>query len=321
MPDPSSGTSVAALIVSICSAAVALLGFLANLTLYKLSGARLRVQLVFCYTDEGGRQTWSKAGRGRPAFADIGRSGMMDMSPIGIEYARIRVTNVGRTAVSVENISYDVRDRFRWPRGRHRATLQTWQFLRKDLDPEELTIDLSNPVRLEPGGHITAELYMWPALAAAENGTSGGAISVRGSAQAVGRKWATRSKRRLAWKIPAGARTYFTDVDVTPELRVFRELWLHRHRARISASWALMMYREINKRLDEGATGDAIYKYLDEATKELDDSSKFMGNVLVAFDVYREYHNESPAPAVGRLHRALYGVTGTPPWRRPSPPS
>ncbi|WP_264889333.1 hypothetical protein [Mycobacterium kiyosense] len=49
MADPVSGLSIAALVVSICSATVALLGFLANLALYKLSGARLKVQLVFCY--------------------------------------------------------------------------------------------------------------------------------------------------------------------------------------------------------------------------------------------------------------------------------
>lgn len=70
MPDPSSGTYVAALVVSICSATVALLGLLANLALYKVSGATLKVQLVFSYAEDGGRK-WSTSGRGRPAFADI----------------------------------------------------------------------------------------------------------------------------------------------------------------------------------------------------------------------------------------------------------
>jgi hypothetical protein len=53
VPDPSSGTSVAALVVSICSAAMAFFGFLANRALYKFSGARLKVQLVFCYAETG----------------------------------------------------------------------------------------------------------------------------------------------------------------------------------------------------------------------------------------------------------------------------
>lgn len=307
--------SVAALVVSICSAVVALLGFLANLVLYKLSGARLKVQLVFCYADEDGRQTWSTTGRGRPAFTDIAGSGMNHMSSFGVEFGRIRVTNIGRTAVSVENISYEVRRRYRWSRRRSLSTVQPWQFLQKESESTDLKLDLSNPIRLEPGGHVTAELYLWPALAANEHGTNGGAISVRGSAHAVGRKWATRSKRRSAWKLPARSSSYFTDVDVTPELRAFRELWLHRHRAGISGSFALMMYREINKRLAEGATGQEIHQYLDELMNVLDDDSKFMGNVLVAFNVYREYHNEPPLPGPGRLRRALYGEAGVPPWQ------
>ena len=132
------------------------LGFLANLALYKLSGARLKVQLVFCYADESRRQTWSKTGRGRPAYTDIAGSGMNDMSPFGIEYGRIRVTNVGRTAVSVENISMRSWRRYRWTPRRRRSTIQPWQLL-QEADPQDLTHDLSNPIRLEPGGHITAE--------------------------------------------------------------------------------------------------------------------------------------------------------------------
>lgn len=315
-PDP---LALAAFIVSICSASITLLGLAWQLTLYRLSGARLKVQLVFCYTDESGIQTWRTSGGRRPAFADIAGSGMNNMSSLGVEYGQVRVTNVGRTAVSVENISYAVRRRYRWTLRRHRATIQPWQFLRKDSDPKDLTPDLSNPIRLEPGGHVTAELYLWPALAEHDHGTRAGAISVRGSAHAVGRNRATRSRRRSAWKLPAGATTCFTDLEVTPELRMFRELWLHQHRARLSASWALLMYREINKRLAEGATSKAIQEYLDGGMERLDDEDKFMGNVLVSFAVYREYHNETPPPTPSRLQRALYGVTGTSPWRKSKP--
>ncbi|WP_142391479.1 hypothetical protein [Mycobacterium sp. ENV421] len=322
MPPEPSGPDpfvLAAFIVSICSASITLLGLAWQLTLYRLSGARLKVQLVFCYTDDGGHMTWRTAGRGRPAFADV-RAGMDGMSDIGIEYGQVRVTNVGRTAVSVESISYAVRHRYRWTLRRHRATIQPWQFLRKDSDLKDLTPDLSNPIRLEPGGHVTAEFYLWPALAGHDHGTREGAISVRGSAHAVGRKWATRSQRRRAWKLPAGATTYFSDVEVTPELRMFRELWSHQHRARLSAWWALLMRREINNRLAEGATSKAIQDYLDQGMERLDDEGKYMGNVLLSFAVHREYHNDPSPPPLGRLQRALYGVTGVPPWRKPSPP-
>jgi hypothetical protein len=78
--DPNSGISTAALIVSICSATVALGGFLAQLALYTLSGARLKVQLVFSCAEDGSR-TWSTSGGKRPAFADIGFD---HMSPFGV---------------------------------------------------------------------------------------------------------------------------------------------------------------------------------------------------------------------------------------------
>lgn len=315
-PDP---LAVAAFIVSICSASVAFVGVVWQLTLYRLSGARLKVQLVFCYTDDVGHMTWSTTGRGRPTFADV-RAGMDRMSDLGIEYGRVRVTNVGRTAVSVENISFSVRRRFRLTFRRRRTTIQPYQFLRKGLDPKDLTPDVANPIRLEPGGHVTAEFYLWPALSNGDHGTRAGAISVRGSAQAVGGKWATRSKRRTAWKLPAGATSYFSDVEVTPELRMFRELWSHQHRAGLSASWALLMRREINKRLAEGATSQAIQEYLDEGMERLDDEAKYMGNVLLSFAVHREYHNDPPPPALSCLRRALYGVTGVPPWLKPPPP-
>ncbi len=281
---------MAALIVSICSATIALFGFIATLALYKFSGSRLKVQLVFSYAEDG-RRTWSSTARNRPAFADIGFD---HMSPFGVEYGRVRVTNIGRTAVSVENISYEVQRRYRWTPRRRRATLQPWQFIHKDGDPKETKLDLSNPIRLEPGDNVTADLYLWPTLGDHAHGAGAGAISVRGSAHAVGRKWAARSKRRYAWKIPAGAWTYFTDVDVTPELRVFRELWALKGRGGIAASWALMMYREINKRLAEGATGKDINQYLDKETERLDDDGKIMGNALTALNVYRVYHNEPP---------------------------
>jgi hypothetical protein len=316
---------VAALIVSICSAAIAFFGFLANLALYKFSGARLKVQLVFCYAEDG-RRTWSSSGPRRPAFADI----MFDpaMSRFGVEYGRVRVTNVGRTSVSVENISFEVQRRYRWTPRRRRATLQPMQFMHKDADPKEQRLDLSDPIRLEPGANVTAELYLWPTLAADEHGAGSGAIQVRGSAHAVGRKWSTRSRRRYAWKIPSGAGTYFTDVDVTPELRVFRELWWQNHRKGIAASWALLMYREINKRLAEGASREDIREFLDKGTERLDDEGKIMGNAMTAWTVHHLYHHETrplwrhpKPPALSRhVSRALYGVKGKPPWRKTSPP-
>jgi hypothetical protein len=127
--------------------------------------------------------------------------------------------------------------------------------------------------------------------------------------------------------MPSRAETYFTDVDVTPELRVFRELWWQNHRKGIAASWALLMYREINKRLADGASLEDMREFLDEGTNRLDDEGKIMGNAMTAWRVHHLYHHETPPlwrqpkpQALSRVSRALYGVRGKPPWRKTSPP-
>jgi hypothetical protein len=66
---------------------------------------------------------------------------------VGIEYAKVRVINIGRTPVSVEDISLDLGHE-RWFR-RWRKTVIPMQF----IDPNEKSpqdVDLS-PRRLDPG--------------------------------------------------------------------------------------------------------------------------------------------------------------------------
>lgn len=48
---------IAALVVSIVSAPLALTGLIWQMMLYRLSGARLRVQLMFEFADEAGKTT------------------------------------------------------------------------------------------------------------------------------------------------------------------------------------------------------------------------------------------------------------------------
>ncbi|WKG03068.1 hypothetical protein [Mycolicibacterium sp. HK-90] len=298
--------SVAALIVSISSAAITLGGLVAQLILYKLAGARLKVQTVFCYAEDGPR-LWSATGRSRIRFTDIGFD---HVSPFGIEYGRVRVTNIGRTAVSVENISFDVSRPYRARLRRRRHTVQPIQFKHKDADPKKPVPNIGEPIRLEPGDNFTAELHFWPALASSEFGTQAHKIRVRGSAHAVGRKRATRSSRRRAWTLPKGAWTVFRDVEVTPELKVFRQLWTTAYREGVASDIALLMYRDINKKLSAGATHEEIKEYLDSLTAERDGA---WGNGLVAYDIHHVYHHgvpplwRSPNRKQSRLNRWLWG--------------
>jgi hypothetical protein len=268
---------------------VTLSGLAWQLWLYRLSGARLKVQIVFCWAEDSIR-TWSVSYTRKPILFE--HNVFEHPSSFGIEYGRVRVTNVGRTAVSVENISFDIARRWWQPR-RNRQTIQPRQFRPKDAEPKTPdTVDLGKPIRLEPGDNVTADLHLWPALAGPESGTRAGSIRVRGSALAVGRRWATRSSRRTAWRLPAGAWTIFRDVEVTPELRVFRELWQYNQNGNLATSIALLMYREINKLLTEGATHEELKSYLDKHTQHLDEP---WANGIVAYDVHHAFHHEAPA--------------------------
>lgn len=79
-------------------------GLFWQFTLYRLSGARLRVQTVLEFHNEYGhvqtvtgtrRMTWDDFIAGHPG----------EPTRLGIEVVRVRVTNVGRSPVSVDNIA------------------------------------------------------------------------------------------------------------------------------------------------------------------------------------------------------------------------
>jgi hypothetical protein len=93
-----------ALIVSICSATFTGGGLVAQYLLYRFNGARLKVQLVFCFRTDWGL-TMSCTGPRRRISFERWREGRN--IGLGIEYAKVRVTNIGRTPVSVEDISFD----------------------------------------------------------------------------------------------------------------------------------------------------------------------------------------------------------------------
>jgi hypothetical protein len=104
----SSALAVAAFVVSIISAVMVLGTLVWQLRLYSLSGARLKVSLVFGYLGVDGntlRYPGVRASRTPPSWSSnfVGHA-----SDFGIEYAEVRVTNIGRAAVSGEDICFDL---------------------------------------------------------------------------------------------------------------------------------------------------------------------------------------------------------------------
>ena len=98
-----------------------------------------------------------------------------------------------------------------------------------------------------------------------------------------------------------------SDVEVDGERRVYRELWFRNYDKQGAGYLPLLMDREINKRLAEGATHDEIKTWLDEQ----DDN---WINGLVAYEAHHAYHHETPLlwpeppkPRRSRLNRILWG--------------
>jgi hypothetical protein len=249
-----------ALIVSITSASVSLLALGWQLTLYRLSGARLRVQLVFEFHDAL-VTTRSLTGTRRGSWPSV----MVDSSTpadnrFGIECVRVRVTNVGRAAVSVEHIALDVGRTHRWQRGR--KTYVPWVFHDPNATDSNGSQGASpDHVRLEAGAVTSQVFHLWP-IVSVETAKlrDGEKVTIRGTARAAGRR-PTLSPRRVAWRFRRGDESWFTECNVTPEMRVYRALWKASYSDYVGGL-PLLMHRQVSEKLSEGATPKDIEEYL-----------------------------------------------------------
>jgi hypothetical protein len=130
-----------------------------------------------------------------------------------IELAKVTVTNIGRTAVSVQNISLDV--------GR-----ESWHTLgRVTISGLPLAVRDGagkNSQRLESGDSVTVYFDVWQAINAARDGHRH--VVLRGSAQPVARR-ARRSSWTRRWKVHSSAETLHPLLEVGPEAKTYRALW------------------------------------------------------------------------------------------------
>jgi hypothetical protein len=313
--------SDAALIVSICSATFTGGGLVAQYLLYRFNGARLKVQLVFCFRTDWGL-TMSCTGPRRRISFERWRKGRN--IGLGIEYAKVRVTNIGRTPVSVEDISFDY-GRDRWFR-RWRKSEIPMQFIDPNDEPAK-KLDLLSPQRLDPGDNITVSFHLWPTLGDPDlfKHRRFRRLVVRGSARAVGRR-VTRSRRRDAWRMRKGELSVFRDVTVPPpDLRVYRALWHHSYGREVRPVWS---HRPIMDLLREGKGEKEIEAYLDEQNTDprTGQPKPFQTHLMVAHEADHAFNKTSAVwvwPEVDpprqviqrdRALRVLFGVTLRPPW-------
>lgn len=303
-----------ALIVSICSATFTCGGLIAQYLLYRFNGARLKVQLVFAYRADWDLTVSCKGPRRKIKFERFRRTHNVSL---GIEYAKVRVTNIGRTPVSVENISFDL-GHIRWFR-RWRHTVVPMQFIDPNDQPSK-NRDRLSPRRLDPGDNITECFHLWPTLGGPDlfKHRKFRRLVVRGSAQAVGRR-ASRSPRRDAWRFRKGDLSAFSDIAVPPpEVRVYRTLWHHSYG---TDQRPVVFHRQIIKLLRDGKTDEEIRVYLDEQNTDphTGQPKPFQTNHTVAYEAHHAFQKASahwlwpevPMPQKiswrDRTHRILFG--------------
>ena len=283
-------TATVALIVSITSACITLGGLVWQFTLYRLSGARLKVELLFYYRDED-RAVVQTSGSKRRAWNDPLRD-MGDLGFFGIEAARVRVTNVGRSPVSVDEIALDVGPGHGqwWNTGRRWIRPPAF----RDADSKELEVrepTPHGPVRLEAGATTSRVYRLWPSLAEHLD-ARGEAVTVRGTAQMAGRRRAKLSSRRIAWKFEPGEETWYLDHEVTPEMRVYRVLWKHSLDERVGGL-PLMMHRQVSARLRAGDGGFEIESML----RAMSSDGTYLSAALDAHEVFHK-GDPDPQPAI-----------------------
>lgn len=265
----------AALLIAIISVGVAAGGLLWQLIFYHLSGSRLEVRLSPVLVDErsvikeGPESGWKK---GPPPFPEA-------IGPWVIDLAHVRVTNVGRTPVSVSDVSLDF-GRYRW--FRHRSRIRMSNVPVSVLKGREETA-----VRLDAGESTSNYFDIWPLIEEARKWKHG-VLTVRASAQPAARR-PKRSRWRRRWRIPPDAKTLRTPDDAAPanELRAFHAVW---RQLRIDPdAFALLevIWRVIQPNLSTAATSADL---TDELERQPFPDDRY--HALVSFAAFQAYHGQ-----------------------------
>lgn len=265
----------AALLIAIISAGITAGGLLWQLILFRLSGSRLEVRLSPVLVDErsvikeGPESGWK---RGPPPFPE-------PIGPWVIDLAHVRVTNVGRTPVSVSDISLDFgrRRRFR-PRGRIRMS---------NVPVSVLKGREETAARLDAGESTSNYFDVWPLIEEARKWKQG-VLTVRASAEPAARR-PKRSRWRRRWSIPPNAKALRTPDDPPPanELRAFQAVWRQLRIDPEAFAMLEVIWRTIQPNLSTAATAADLRQEL-ERRPFPDDGY----HALVSLAAFQAYHGE-----------------------------
>lgn len=191
---------------------VALTSLVWSLVLFWLSGARLQVRLIpAVLTAEGHLMRGPDKGwRIRPP-----ESLALRIDDIYVDLAIIKVTNIGRAAVSVSDINLDF-------------SLSGWRpWWRHTIGAKPVPVhecqEIKGDVRLESGQSISVAIDHQPLIEHGRAHAPAWSRSIRASAMAAGRR-PKRSKWRRRWPLLAPDRIYYS-AETTPEREAFVEVF------------------------------------------------------------------------------------------------
>jgi hypothetical protein len=230
-------TADVALVVAIVSAVLAAIGAMWQFLLYRLSGPRLLVRLTPAILSSLGTIV---RGPDRGFIMDDMPPGIGDsLDGWSVDLAEVRLTNIGRTPVSVAEIELDfgrTSPSWRWwRRGRHRVRgfpIPTHGGVTDEV------------VRLETGqsAHVFFEIV--PLIRGVRR-RKPGKVVLRASACAAGRR-PTRSAWRKRWVLHADRDSIRSEEQSSPELRAYQALWRSLARTpegleQVSLAWGMVV--------------------------------------------------------------------------------
>jgi hypothetical protein len=272
-------TSLAISIVALAvSAAVA--GW--NVLKYILDGGRVRVRLERGYLDE--TALFSAPFRAGTKAA----SSLRPPSRLHLEVGVVRVENLGRTAVTIYDPSFDLGGKWSWRRFR----FGRWTVAPMTLKFKEAKVE--SVIRIDP---FDFALFILDAESALSSEGPPRRRSkkrrLRASVGVAGKRLRRRSGWRQSWRVSVGARTLGD--QPTPELVTYRSLFRRQNRSdeddvpRFVAGFAA-------QRVDEAWNADekldlkSIMKLLEESSTA-EDSGSYTASAAIDFQFALLNHN------------------------------
>ena len=198
--------------IALISIAISIVGLAWQLTLYVLSGARLRLRLHPVVMTHRGATIQGSEGRWptKPPEAAILGDG-----DLWLELAHLSVANIGRTVVWVSMIGLDFGRDAGWRRVRTTVTLRPIAVAGGVPD--------GSPARLEPGQAVEMYVPVTNAITTLGAGTGHKRLRLRATAVLAGRK-AKRSQWRRAWRVRLDSDATYPHAEMTRQVRVYQAL-------------------------------------------------------------------------------------------------